>query len=121
AAAHRVGKVHAPTVAVVVVGHGRGHAAFGHHGVRLAEERLADEANRHSARGRFNRGTQPRAAGADDENIVAVTLKGRHQMSLTSVMMPIEQRRTYTSASATEKRLIQAKSMCRPLSALEQL
>ena len=41
AAAHRVGEVHAPAVAVVDVGHRRRHAAFGHDGVRLAEQRLA--------------------------------------------------------------------------------
>ena len=41
AAAHRVGEVHAPVVAVVDVAHRRGHAAFGHDGVRLAEQRLA--------------------------------------------------------------------------------
>ncbi len=46
AAAHRVGKVDLPAVAIVHVGHRRGHAAFGHHGVRLAEQRLADEPDR---------------------------------------------------------------------------
>ncbi len=50
AAAHGVGKVDAPVVAIVDVGHGRGHAAFGHDGVGLAEERLADQADR-DARG----------------------------------------------------------------------
>ena len=42
AAAHRVGEVHFPAVAIVDVGQRRGHAAFGHDGVRLAEQRLAD-------------------------------------------------------------------------------
>ena len=44
AAAHGVGEVHLPAVAVVDVGHRRRHAALGHHRVRLAEQRLADEA-----------------------------------------------------------------------------
>ena len=44
AAAHRVGEVHAPVVAVVDVGHRRRHAALGHDGVRLAEQRLGDDA-----------------------------------------------------------------------------
>jgi hypothetical protein len=39
-------KVHAPVVAVVDVAHGRRHAAFGHHGVGFAEQRLADQADR---------------------------------------------------------------------------
>ena len=38
AAAHRVGEMDLPIVAVVHIAHGRGHAAFGHDGVRLAEE-----------------------------------------------------------------------------------
>ena len=43
AAAHRVGEVHAPVVAIVDVGQRRSDAAFGHHGVGLAEQRLAHE------------------------------------------------------------------------------
>ena len=38
AAAHRVGEVHLPAVAIVDVGERRGDAAFGHDGVRLAEQ-----------------------------------------------------------------------------------
>ena len=59
AAAHRVGEVHLPVVAVVDVAERRGDAAFGHHGVRLAEQRLADHADRHAARRRLR---SPRAA-----------------------------------------------------------
>ena len=40
AAAHRVGEVHFPAVAIVDVGQGRGNAAFRHDGVRLAEQDL---------------------------------------------------------------------------------
>ena len=45
AAAHRVGEVDLPVVAIVVVRQRRRHAAFGHDGVRLAEQRLADQAD----------------------------------------------------------------------------
>ena len=43
AAAHRVGEMHLPVVAVVDVAERRRHAAFGHDGVRLAQERLAEQ------------------------------------------------------------------------------
>ncbi len=45
AAAHRVREVHFPVVAIVDVGERRGDAAFGHHRVRLAEQRLTDQAD----------------------------------------------------------------------------
>ena len=45
-AAHRVGEVHSPAVALVDVGERRGDPALGHDGVRLAEERLAHEPHR---------------------------------------------------------------------------
>ena len=45
AAAHRVREMHFPVVAVVDIAHRGGNAAFRHHRVRLAEERLADEAD----------------------------------------------------------------------------
>ena len=74
AAAHRVGEVDLPVVAVVDVGQRRGHAAFGHDRVRLAEQRLADEADRDAGRRRFDGRAQPGAAGADDEDVVFVRL-----------------------------------------------
>ncbi len=43
AAAHGVGEVHAPIVPGVDVGQRSRDAALGHDGVRLAEQRLADE------------------------------------------------------------------------------
>ena len=45
AAAHRVGEMDLPTVAVIHVAHRRGHAALGHDGVRFAEKRFADQAD----------------------------------------------------------------------------
>ena len=65
AAAHRVGEMDLPVVAVVDVGQRGGDAALGHHRVRLAEERLADEADRDAGGGGLDRRPQPRSACAD--------------------------------------------------------
>ena len=94
AAAHRVREVHFPAVAIVVVRHRRGHAAFGHHGVRLAEERLADQPDGHAGVRSLDRRAKAGAAGANDQDVVAVGRVARHQMSLTSVRTPIEHSRT---------------------------
>ena len=72
AAAHRIGEVHFPAVAIVHVGERRGDAAFGHDRVRLAEERLADQADLDAGGGCFNGRAQAGAACADDENVVFV-------------------------------------------------
>ena len=77
-AAHRVGEVHLPAVAVVHVAQRGRHAALGHHGVRLAQERLADQADLHARRGRGDRRPQPRAAGADDQDVVLERLVVSH-------------------------------------------
>src|SRR5687767_8293777 len=50
AAAHRVGKMDLPIVAVVDVRKGRRHAALGHYGMRFSEQRFAYQANRHTRR-----------------------------------------------------------------------
>ena len=89
AAAHRVGEVHAPAVAVVDVGERRRHAAFRHHRVRLAEEGLAQQADLDSRRRRLDGRTEPGSAGTDDEHIVLVGFV--RQRILQSVRMPIEQ------------------------------
>ena len=92
AAAHRVGEVHLPAVAVVGVGERRRDAAFGHDRVGLAEQRLAQQPDPHARRRCFDRRPQPRSAGADDEHVVLVRLV--RQRILQSVRTPIEQRRT---------------------------
>ena len=74
AAAHRVGEMDLPVVAIVHVGQRRRHAAFGHDGVRLAEQRLAQQADLDAAGGRFDGGAQPCAAGADHQHVVFVCL-----------------------------------------------
>ena len=65
AAAHRVGEMDAPVIAIVDVAHRRGHAAFGHHGVGFAEQRFRDHADLDAGRRSFDRRAQSRAARAD--------------------------------------------------------
>ena len=72
AAAHRVGEVDLPVVAVIDVGQGRRDAALGHDGVRLAQQRFAHQADGDAGRGRFDGGPQSGAAGADDQDVVFV-------------------------------------------------
>ena len=74
AAAHRVGEVHLPAVAIVDVGEGGGDAPFSHDGVRLAEQRFADQPDLDAGRRGFDRRAQAGAAGADHENVVFVCL-----------------------------------------------
>ena len=96
AAAHGVGEVHLPAVAVVDVGERRGDAPFGHDRVRLAEQRLADQADLDAGRRRFDGRAEAGAAGADDEERRCqsrAVSKVRHRMR-KSVQMPIEQSRT---------------------------
>ena len=93
AAAHRVGEVHAPAVAVVVVRHRRRHAAFGHDGVGLAQQRLADQSDRDPGVRRLDGGAQAGAAGADDEDVVVVGGVRDHQRILKSEITPSEQSR----------------------------
>src|SRR6476660_9947275 len=70
AAAHRVGKVHLPIVALIDVGEGRGHAPLGHNRMRLAEQGLADKTN-FDSRGRgLNGRAQSRTASANNEHVV---------------------------------------------------
>ena len=71
-AAHRVAKMRAPIVGLIDVGHGGGEAAFGHYGVRFAEQRFANHADARALRQSFDRGAESRAARADDEDVVFV-------------------------------------------------
>ena len=71
AAAHRVGKMHLPIIAVIDVRHRRRHAALGHYGVGLAEQRFADQARRETpAADASIAARKSRTAGTDDENVV---------------------------------------------------
>ena len=62
AAAHRVGEMHLPVIAIVDVGERRGDAAFGHYRVRFAEKTFANHADRNACGRRFNGRPQAGAA-----------------------------------------------------------
>ena len=74
AAAHGVAVVHLPVVVGVDVPHRRRAAALGHHGVRLAEQRLGDDRRPLAEQSRLDGGAQPGAARADDDDVVLVDL-----------------------------------------------
>ena len=97
-APHRVGEVHRPVVTLVDVGERGGDAALGHHRMRLAEQRLADEGHRDARVGRRDGRAQAGAARTDDEDVVVEPPLSRHVVRSyrmrQSVQMPIEQRRT---------------------------
>jgi hypothetical protein len=69
-AAHGVGEVDLPAIAVVHVGQRRRHPAFGHHGVRLAQQGLADQPDFRAHRRGFDGGAQPGAARPDYQHVV---------------------------------------------------
>ena len=77
-AAHGVAEVDLPVVVAVGVAHRRGAPALGHDGVRLAEQRLADDRHPQAGLVRGDRRAQAGAAGADDEDVVAVLLDLSH-------------------------------------------
>ena len=78
AAAHRIGEVDFPTVAIIHVGQGGGDPAFGHDRVRFAEQAFANHPDRNACGRRFNGRAQSRAAGADDQNVVLESFVLRH-------------------------------------------
>ena len=78
AAAHGVGEMDAPVIAIVDIAHGRGHAAFRHHGVGFAEQRFADQADFDARGGGFDSGAQTGAAGANHEYVVIERLVFGH-------------------------------------------
>ncbi len=94
AAAHRVGEVDLPAVALVDVGQRGGHAALGHDGVRLAEQRLADEPHADALRRGLDGRPEAGAARADDDDVVLELLVVGHQKNLTLVQTPIAHSRT---------------------------
>ena len=117
AAAHGVAEVHLPVVARVDIAHRRGDAALGHHRVRLAEQRLADDRQPFAGLPGGDRGAQTGAAGADDDDVVGVPLDGAAiRRSSGSVMVPLATSRMYRSVKATQTSESQANSMWRSLS-----
>ena len=93
AALHGVLEVRLPAVLRIHVPERRRDAALGHHGVRLAEQRLAHQADRRACGGGLDRGAQPGAAGADHQHVVLVGLELFPHMSLRSWKTPIEHMR----------------------------
>jgi hypothetical protein len=93
AAAHGVREVGLPAVPVVDVGERGRDAAFGHHRVRLAEQRLRDQPDRRAARRSLDRGAQAGAARPDHQDVDLDRAPPLAQSSLQSVQVPIEQRR----------------------------
>ena len=69
-AAHRVGKMHLPIVAVIDVRKRRGHSPLGHHGVRLAKQRFTDQPDLNARRRCLDRSTQTSTTGTYDEYVV---------------------------------------------------
>ena len=78
AAAHGIGEMHAPVVAIVDVRQRGGNAALGHHGVRFAQQRFADHAHFGAGSRGFDRGAQTRPARADHQDVVGEPLELRH-------------------------------------------
>ena len=72
AAAHGVGKVNAPAVAIVDIGQRGGDAAFGHHGMRLAQQRFRDHRDFHACGRGFDGGAQAGASRANHQHVVLV-------------------------------------------------
>ena len=94
AAAHGIGEVDLPGIAVVGGGERGGDAALGHDGVGLAEERFGHHRHRGSGGAGLDRGAKTGAARADHQHVVGMLVVCGHQMSLRSSITPIASRRT---------------------------
>jgi choline dehydrogenase-like flavoprotein len=77
-----------PAVAIVGVGERRRHPALGHHGVRLPEERFADEGHAHTLPRGLDGGAEPGSAGADDQDVVGMRLEAVHGAPATGAAGP---------------------------------
>ncbi|CAM5559353.1 hypothetical protein STENM36S_03525 [Streptomyces tendae] len=88
AAAHGVAEVDLPVVAGVDVAHGGGDAALGHHGVRLAEQRLADHGRTGAPLAGLDGGAQPGAARAHHDDVPLLPVDHGHQNNLGSSKAP---------------------------------
>ena len=80
AAAHRVGEMHLPIVAIIHIAQRGRDAAFGHDGVRFAKERFANKPHRNPGRRCFNRSAQSRTTCPDHEHVVLDCLIIRHRL-----------------------------------------
>jgi hypothetical protein len=73
-AAHGIGEVYTPVIAVIHIGEGGGNSTFSHNSVSLAEERLTHYSYLYTGCGGFDGGAQAGATGTDDEHIVWISL-----------------------------------------------
>src|SRR5687767_361047 len=73
-AAHCVGEMYSPIVAIIDVRESSRHSALGHHRVRFAEQRLAYKPDANARGGRLNRRAQSGTSGTDDDHVVFVCL-----------------------------------------------
>jgi hypothetical protein len=96
AALHRVGEVGLPAVEVRDVAERGGHAALGHHGVRLAQQRLADDQHAGAGARRRDRRPHPGAARPDHQDVGVdrvVLGAGHRQFQGPCGMAPVTRRR----------------------------
>ena len=92
---HRVAEVDLPRVLGVDMRERRRHAPLRHDRVGLAKQRLADEPDRRPASGGLDRRPQARPAGADDEDVMGVSLGAvAHKRMAGSVKTPSASSRT---------------------------
>ena len=77
-ASHRVAEMDLPIVFRAVVAECGRHPALGHDGVRLAEQRLADESHGCAGLDGRDRRAEPGAAGSDHEDIMLVAFWNLH-------------------------------------------
>ena len=68
--AHRVAKVHLPTIVGIDVTHCGCCATLRHHGMGLAEERLTDDRDRKPCLSSFDCSAKTCAAGANHKDVV---------------------------------------------------
>ena len=78
AAAHGIGKVYFPVVAVINISQRRSHAAFRHDRVRFSQQGPAHHTDGHASGRSFNRRAQAGATRADDKHIVIVCFEIFH-------------------------------------------
>ncbi len=78
AAAHRIGKMDSPAIAIVDIGQCRRDAAFGHHGMRFAEQRLANHSHLRAGGSGLNRSAQACPACSNHKYVVGEPLEFRH-------------------------------------------
>src|SRR5215469_6614399 len=94
ATAHRVSEVNLPAVTVVNIAHRGSDSALGHDGMRLTEQRFANQRYLHSRGGSRYGGAQTGATGSDNKYVVTVGLIFGHQRIFQSVQTPMAHIRT---------------------------